>query len=68
MFILSFPSTILTVLKVYGFSGWWGLAMVPVVVLILWFDDRHGMKGETDYSNERNKAINEILDYIRRKP
>jgi hypothetical protein len=69
--LITAPSVILTVVKVYGFRWYWALLALPFVLLAYWVDPKI-QKGETKYSNDNNEEwqkhredIAEILKLLR---
>lgn len=69
--LITAPSVLLTVVKVYGLRWYWALLVIPLVVLAYWIDPRI-QRGEIKYSNESNeewqrhrKDIAEILNILR---
>jgi hypothetical protein len=65
-------ASMITALKVFGFSGWWIVALVPLALFVLWADHRWVFPQECRYVNSKNldfqgswddiKAIKKLLE------
>jgi hypothetical protein len=69
--LITGPSVVLTVVKVYGLRWYWALLALPLVLLAYWVDPKI-QKGAAKYGNDNNeewqqhrKDIAEILNLLR---
>jgi len=57
---LSSLAGFLTVLRVYGFSGWLVVCALPFFLAVFYLDNRYVIHGETDYQNRNNADLQQI--------
>lgn len=64
MALLTVPSSLLTVVKVYGFRWYLALLAIPPIV-IAWMIDPKMQKGEAKYLNDNNEDFQRMISDIR---
>ena len=63
--IIAFASSVLTVLKVYGFSGYSCFLLIPIFILIMWYDNKKALVDEYAYLNDKNLQWQETRKQIK---
>jgi hypothetical protein len=63
--MVSAIASILTVLKVYAYSGWLIALAVPIFAIIYYLDNRYSIRGEFDYQNRNNLEWQETRNEIK---
>lgn len=48
------PASILTLFKVYGWSPWWLLTLIPLAVVLVWAIKFHIFPGEAEAATRNN--------------
>lgn len=59
--LFSFVSTLLTVVKVYGWQ-WWTIFLIVPIFILMYYLDPSILKNEQKYFNDNNQAMQDILD------